>query len=190
MSCYIAIYLDISAASGPAKEKLTMFHPHRRFWGPWSESPFQKGDLKYVILDLLKDGPRHGYEVITVLKERSHGFYAPSPGAVYPTLQLLEEMGYVTAEQRDAKKVYTITDEGRKFLAEQGQPAESIRSRMRSHWNPESAAEIREIMADIGTLARLVGQHSRTADQEKMRRVRDVVAKARSEIETLLNQQP
>jgi len=167
-----------------------MFHPHKRFWGPWSESPFQKGDLKYVILDLLRDGPRHGYEVITVLKERSHGFYAPSPGAVYPTLQLLEEMGYVTAEQRDAKKVYTIAEDGRKFLAEQGQPAESIRSRMRSHWNPESAAEIRETMADIGTLARLIGQHSRTADQDKMRRVRDIVAKARSEIETILKEQP
>src|SRR5512137_2017411 len=141
MSCYIAIYLDISDRSEPAKEKTAMFHPH-------------------------------------------------SPGAVYPTLQLLEEMAYVTAEQRDAKKVYTITEEGRRFLAEQGQPAESIRRRMRSHWNPESAAEIQETMADIGTLARLIGQHSRTADQDQMRRVRDIVAKARSEIETLLNQQP
>ncbi len=144
-----------------------MFHANRRFWGPWSESPFHKGDLKYVILDLLKDGPRHGYEVITTLKERSHGFYSPSPGAVYPTLQLLEEMGYVTAIQRDGKRVYTITDEGRKFLAEQDPSAETIRSRMRSHWNPESAAEIRETMADIGTIARLIGQHSRTVDQDR-----------------------
>jgi DNA-binding PadR family transcriptional regulator len=189
MSCYITIYLDISRTGKTAKEVLTVFPPHRRFWGPWSESPFQKGDLKYVILDLLKDGPRHGYEVITTLKERSHGFYAPSPGAVYPTLQLLEEMGYVTAEQRDAKKVYTITKEGRRFLAEQGQPAESIRNRMRSHWNPESAAEIEETMADIGTIARLIGQRSRTADRDRMRRIRDVVAKARSEIEAILSEQ-
>ena len=53
---------------------------------------FEKGDLKYVILDLLKDEPSHGYEVIRKLEERSRGFYSPSPGSVYPTLQLLEDM--------------------------------------------------------------------------------------------------
>ena len=54
---------------------------------------FERGDLKYVILDLLTDKPRHGYEIIRELEDRFHGFYTPSAGKVYPTLQLLEDMG-------------------------------------------------------------------------------------------------
>ena len=104
---------------------------HGMFHGLWQESPFQKGDLKYVILDLIKDKPRYGYEIIRILEERSHGFYAPSPGAVYPTLQLLEEMGYITATQQDGKKVYTITEEGRLFLDTREEFAEGIKKHMR-----------------------------------------------------------
>ena len=68
------------------------FRRERFMKGPWRESSFQKGDLKYVILDLIKDKPRHGYEIIRELEEMSHGLYTPSPGAVYPTLQMLEEL--------------------------------------------------------------------------------------------------
>src|SRR5919202_1373987 len=82
------------------------------------ERLFGRGDLKYVILDLLKDQPRHGYEVIRALEERFRGFYSPSPGSVYPTLQLLADQGYLTSTERDGKRVYAITDEGRKFLEE------------------------------------------------------------------------
>src|SRR4030066_2138123 len=82
------------------------------------ESLFGEGDLKYVILDLLKEKSRYGYEIIRDLEERSHGFYTPSPGVVYPTLQMLEEMGYASSKERDSKKVYTITEEGKKFLSE------------------------------------------------------------------------
>ena len=73
---------------------------------------FERGHLKYVILDLLKDKPAHGYEIIKALEERFHGFYSPSAGSVYPTLQLLEDMGYVKSSDQDGKKVYTITAEG------------------------------------------------------------------------------
>lgn len=83
---------------------------------PFRESSFQKGDLKYVILDLIRDKPRHGYEIIRELEEKSHGLYTPSPETVYPTLQMLEEMGYASATERDGKKIYTITEEGLKFL--------------------------------------------------------------------------
>ena len=97
----------------------SFFHgPHGRFsHGLPLVTPFQKGDLKYVVLSLLKDKPRYGYEVIKALEEKSHGFYAPSPGVVYPTLQMLEEMGYASSAERDGKRVYTITEEGSKFLA-------------------------------------------------------------------------
>ncbi|HVD35339.1 MAG TPA: PadR family transcriptional regulator, partial [Rubrobacter sp.] len=86
--------------------------------GPRRGRMFERGDLKYVILDMLKDEPAHGYEIIRRLEERSRGFYSPSPGSVYPTLQLFEDMGQVTSTERDGKKVYAITDEGRKYLEE------------------------------------------------------------------------
>ncbi len=163
-----------------------MFNMNKRFWGPWPESPFQKGDLKYVILGLLKESPRHGYEIINILKERSHGFYSPSPGAVYPTLQLLEEMGYVTATQSDGKKTYTITDEGRRFLGERKHQAESVKRHMRDTWSSESAAEMREVMAEIGKLGRLVGQRFRSLSPDEIRRIRDIVARANTDIESML----
>jgi DNA-binding PadR family transcriptional regulator len=165
-----------------------MFNTHRRFWGPWQQSPFQKGDLKYIVLDLIKDKPRYGYEIIRTLEERSHGFYAPSPGAVYPTLQLLEEMGYVSATQQDGKKVYTITDEGRRFLTEREHFAEGVKRQMRDRWSPKNTGEMRETMTEFGRLGRLIGRHFRSMDREKMQRIRDVISRARSDIEAILGQ--
>lgn len=80
---------------------------------------FDQGDLKLVILSLLDEKPRHGYEIIKELEERSGGRYTPSAGAVYPTLTMLEDLGYAVATPEDGgKKVYTITDAGRAHLAE------------------------------------------------------------------------
>src|SRR5438309_1131194 len=97
------------------------------FGGPGGKRRFGKGDLKYVILDMVKDQPRHGYDIIRALEERSYGFYSPSPGSVYPTLQLLEDQGLVTSTERDGKRVYAITDEGRKFLAERESTMKDLR---------------------------------------------------------------
>ncbi len=79
---------------------------------------FGRGDLKYALLDLLRDRPKHGYEMIKDLEDRSGGFYTPSAGAIYPTLQLLEDRGWVTVEMVEGKKVYSITDAGRQALTE------------------------------------------------------------------------
>ena len=75
-----------------------------------------QGDLRLLALALIAEQPRHGYEIIKVLEERTEGWYAPSPGIVYPTLTYLEEAGYVTAQADGAKKLYSITDEGRSYL--------------------------------------------------------------------------
>ncbi len=75
-----------------------------------------QGDLRLLALALIAEQPRHGYEIIKVLEEKTSGWYAPSPGIVYPTLTYLEEAGYVTAQADGAKKLYTITDEGRAYL--------------------------------------------------------------------------
>src|SRR6266540_3292714 len=79
----------------------------------------RRGDIKYVLLELLAEQPRHGYELIKELEQRYAGFYWPSPGSVYPTLQLLEDEGHLTSETIDGKRVYTITDSGRQLLDEQ-----------------------------------------------------------------------
>jgi len=165
-----------------------MFDRRRLFHESFRERPFQKGNLKYVILDLIKDKPRYGYEIIRALEERSHGFYTPSPGAVYPTLQMLEEMGYAGATEQDGKKVYTITEEGRQFLAERKDLADEIKSQMRHLWNPENIDMIGETMGELGQLGRLMGRRLRRLDPEKMQRIRDVVSSAYQQIETILEE--
>lgn len=75
-----------------------------------------QGDLRLLALALIAEQPRHGYEIIKVLEDKTGGWYAPSPGIVYPTLTYLEETGSVTAQADGSKKLYTITDEGRALL--------------------------------------------------------------------------
>ncbi len=75
-----------------------------------------QGDLRLVALALIAQAPRHGYEIIKLVEEKTADWYSPSPGIVYPTLTYLEEAGYVTASVEGSKKLYTITDEGRAYL--------------------------------------------------------------------------
>src|SRR5579862_9818402 len=75
-----------------------------------------QGDLRLLALALIAEAPRHGYEIIKLLEEKTADWYSPSPGIVYPTLTYLEEAGYVTASTEGSKKLYTITDEGRAHL--------------------------------------------------------------------------
>jgi DNA-binding PadR family transcriptional regulator len=76
------------------------------------------GDLQLIILALLSEKARHGYEIIKQIEEHSSGTYAPSPGMVYPALTYLEEMGYADSESEGAKKLYRITEAGTKHLNE------------------------------------------------------------------------
>src|SRR6476619_4739185 len=75
-----------------------------------------QGDLRLIALALIAEQPRHGYEIIKVLEDKTAGWYSPSPGIVYPTLTYLEEASYVTAQTDGAKRLYTITGEGRAYL--------------------------------------------------------------------------
>jgi len=75
-----------------------------------------QGDLRLLALALIAEAPRHGYEIIKLLEEKTADWYSPSPGIVYPTLTYLEEAGYVTVSTEGSKKLYTITEEGRAYL--------------------------------------------------------------------------
>jgi DNA-binding PadR family transcriptional regulator len=165
-----------------------------RGWGGFgrpSDRFFEKGDLKYVILELLQEKPSHGYEIIRALEERSRGFYTPSPGAIYPTLQMLEDLDYVTVRQQDGKKVYTITEAGRAFLAEREQVVDDIWARTRDRWGPEVREEIGELVRELRDLGRLFRRraHRPWPDRDQLRRIREVVARARREIEAILTEE-
>lgn len=101
------------------------FGPGFRRGGPFGGGPFgegggrkrqRRGDIRYVLLELIEEQPRHGYELIKALEERNAGFYRPSPGMIYPTLQMLEEEGNLTSKEVDGKRIYTITEAGRQLL--------------------------------------------------------------------------
>ena len=88
------------------------------------------GDLQLVLLALLAEQASHGYELIKALEERSDGFYSPSPGMVYPALTWLEEMGYASVTAEGVKKLYSITDAGRAYLAENQDAADAMLSQL------------------------------------------------------------
>jgi DNA-binding PadR family transcriptional regulator len=95
------------------------------------ERIFDQGDLRFVILKLISEAPRHGYEIIKAIEEKVGGAYSPSPGVIYPTLTLLEELGYVTVESAEGgKKLYRITEAGDAELADRKTVVDGIFARM------------------------------------------------------------
>jgi DNA-binding PadR family transcriptional regulator len=90
----------------------------------------EHGDLRFVILDLIAEKPRHGYEIIKAIEDRVAGAYSPSPGVVYPTLTMLEEQGYASVVEEAGRKQYTLTPAGQAFLAENRAGLEAIMSRI------------------------------------------------------------
>ena len=116
-------------------------------------SIFGRGDLKFVILQLIADKPMHGYEVMTALEDECRGFYRPSPGSVYPTLQMLEDQGYVQSEEVDGKKIYSVTKEGEAFLAENEEHVEDIFARF-DQFTGRFGREMRDLSRSFSQLAR------------------------------------
>src|SRR5262245_37320040 len=115
---------------------------------------FESGEVKYVILRLLKEKPRHGYEIMKALEERLGGWYTPSAGTVYPTLQLLEDQGYVRAVESEGKKVYHITPEGDAFLHEHREFTDDIFDRLRDVMGGFASGGMGELHSAFGRVAR------------------------------------
>ncbi|HEY1751615.1 MAG TPA: PadR family transcriptional regulator [Caulobacteraceae bacterium] len=99
--------------------------------GRRAERVFDQGDLRFVILKLISESPRHGYEIIKAIEDAVGGAYSPSPGVIYPTLTLLEELGYVTVEAAEGgKKLYRVTEAGQAALEEKKAVIDGIFRRM------------------------------------------------------------
>src|SRR5471032_670932 len=92
-----------------------MFHKAPKHRGRRAFGESERGSVKYDILSILWDGPRHGYDIMLTIEEKL-GF-RPSPGSIYPALQMLEEGDFLTGQDVDGKRVYTITDKGSELLA-------------------------------------------------------------------------
>lgn len=140
--------LDISRYSQPKLEVKMRFHSrsqrfahgeepsslggHRRFGRPGGRGRmFEQGDLRFVLLKLISEKPSHGYEMIKAIEDRLGGAYAPSPGIVYPTLTLLEELGYIVVQETDGpRKLYALTPEGKASLDQNQATVEAIFARM------------------------------------------------------------
>jgi len=93
---------------------------------------FDHGDLRFLLLKLIADKPRHGYELMKAIEDELGGAYSPSPGVIYPTLTMLEELGYTTvATVEGGKKLYTITLEGQAFLETNKAQVDAVFARLK-----------------------------------------------------------
>ena len=158
----------------------------RGHWRGRAARLFEQGDLKYVILRLLEEKPRHGYEIIKDLESRFGGSYAPSPGTVYPTLTMLEDIGYArVVPEEGGKKIYEITDEGRKYLAEHSNTVNDIFDRISRFVGSFTDTPMMQLNEAFRELAKATYKTatSNMSDKEKIDRIREIIQRAASEID-------
>jgi DNA-binding PadR family transcriptional regulator len=164
-----------------------MSNPWRR-GGRGGARRFEKGHLKYLVLRLLGERPRHGYDLIRAFEERFGGHYVPSPGVLYPALQLLEDMGYVRAQAEDGRKVYSITEAGRQFLVAEHELVERAWRSMTDWATAEEQDEVHKLVHQLVALGHILGDrtHRRHVEPHQVPRIRAIVTRARQEIEAIL----
>jgi len=142
--------------------------------------------MKYVILKLLKDKPRHGYEVMKELEDQMHGCYSPSPGTVYPTLQWLEDEGLVVAREVEGKKVYEITDTGRAFLEEHRDMVDDIFDRVRETVDRALGGAMGDVNRSLGRLVKAVYRTGwKASDEATRQRLVAILDRVVGEVEAL-----
>jgi len=153
---------------------MNMF-PRRRF------PIFRKGVLRYHILQSLNEKPMHGYDIIKNLSEEFGGVYRPSAGAIYPTLQALEDEGYVTSEEKEGKKTYTITQEGKEFLKKGEERIKTIVENRKAF-----LSERKELNRETRNLANLIFTNYRDLEKEKADAIAQVLKEARRKISDII----
>ena len=152
------------------------------------ERLFGSGDLKFVVLHLVAQKPAHGYEIIKALSELVGGDYSPSPGTVYPTLAMLEDLGWVKATpDANGRKEYTITTEGRQQLAAQQAEVERVLTHighLKSRAHARRVPEIMRAMENLKTALRIrLGDE--VPDPSLARRIAEIIDRAAVDIERI-----
>ena len=142
-----------------------------------------RGDVRAAVLALLAEKPMHGYQIIHEIEERSGGAWKPSPGSVYPTLQLLADEGFISAEESNGRKTYSLTDEGRRATeaaADQPAPweAQSTRDGGRATALPKAGIDLAQAAAQVG----------RSGNPEQVKQAVAVLDEARRKLYSILAQ--
>jgi DNA-binding PadR family transcriptional regulator len=151
----------------------------------------RRGDIRIALLVSLLEGPAHGYELINRLEEKSGGAWRPSPGSVYPTLQLLEDEGLVRSEERDGRRVYQLTDAGR---AEAEESSSRAGGGPWEQWAQEGLHETvrglrkagEKLAPQLKSFVVAMRQVATTSDSSKLERAGEVLKKATKDVYQIL----
>jgi len=149
-----------------------------------------RGHLKMIILEIIKERPRHGYDVIKGIEENFHGFYSPSAGSVYPILQELADHDFVTSSEESGKRIYSITKEGQRELKANKDKFSEMRDHLRHRLG--EMGRYSELMREMGYLTQFVFGKLRergTSDAETIKQLRIAIANFKSEVEEILREQ-
>ncbi len=170
---------DWDLGMGPRRRGRRGRGPRRRF--------FRQGEVRLALLSLLEDEPAHGYELMKRLEERSGGMYRASAGTVYPVLQQLEDEGLVQIADEDGKKVYHLTEGGREELLVHRERVDDIWQRAHGwkDWSQSMGPETAEIWGSWGRLSKAAFRAAARSDFENTERIRDILDRARKELEGL-----
>jgi DNA-binding PadR family transcriptional regulator len=155
----------------------------RQRWGRW----FEPGEMRLVVLRLIRESPRHGYQIIKALEERMGGWHTPSAGSIYPTLQLLEDQGYVRIVEEGGKKVYHITPDGERFLDDNKDLLDEIGDRVKEALHGVAGGAMAEVNAAFAKLAKRAFRDAWRSgpDGERTKKIAEILRRALSDIETL-----
>lgn len=115
----------------------------------------EHGDLRLLTLKLIDEAPRHGYELIKAIEDLTGGSYAPSPGVIYPTLTLLEELGHVSVKPEGSKRLFSITDSGKGALDEARSSLEAILARLSQGPSRESIMPVKRAVENLRLALRM-----------------------------------
>ena len=147
-----------------------------------------KGDMSIILLLVLQKKPMHGYEIIRHLEERSHGFWRPSAGSIYPTLQLLEDQGLISHVKEDGKKIYSLTQEGKKMLDEKTEDHQpKVPWGRWSHNTPHHAADMHDLLTLIRPLLETVRNVALSGSDQTRTQAKQIITEASEKLNHLLD---
>jgi DNA-binding PadR family transcriptional regulator len=145
-----------------------------------------RGGVRYLVLDAIAQQPRHGYEVIQAIEQRSGGAYRPSPGVVYPTLQMLEELGHARVIEQDGRKVYAITEEGTRDLEAHREEVDDFYDRSADQGWERQVEDLAGLARQVALLLKSFKRARRRVSPEAQRRIREVLRESVAKIEAIV----
>jgi DNA-binding PadR family transcriptional regulator len=141
-------------------------------------------------LDAIAERPRHGYEVISAIEERSKGGYRPSPGVIYPTLQMLDELGHARSKEEEGRRVYEITDAGRTDLEAHREEVQDFYDRLHEDSWESHIESLGEVMRHVGRLIKTFKRASRRGrlSAATLTKTREIIDEAVRKLEQLFDE--